>query len=58
MLQGKNRDEALEGSGEGRRAEDEEKSLSLQINQARSAQRVAEQALYDHIADHGCLEKS
>ena len=30
-------------------------SLTLQLNQARTAQRVAEHALRDHIAEHGCM---
>ncbi len=30
-------------------------SLPLQINQARTAQRNAERALKDHMAEHGCM---
>jgi hypothetical protein len=32
-------------------------SLPLQINQARTAQRNAEGALRDHMAEHGCMSE-
>jgi hypothetical protein len=32
-------------------------SLPLQMNQARTAQRNAEYALRDHMAEHGCLSE-
>src|SRR5258708_3144428 len=32
-----------------------ERNLPLQMNQARTAQRTAEHALRDHIAEHGCM---
>jgi hypothetical protein len=30
-------------------------SLTVQLNQARTAQRVAEHELRDHMAEHGCM---
>ena len=38
--------------------ETKDASLALQLDQARTAQRVAERGVRDHIREHGCMAET